>query len=82
MRIEQPESGFDLWQENVSSLALFVACSTQWRRAGMSGVPVGLDYAGVDAAARMTGVEITPARFADLQIMEMAALSVWAEEQE
>ncbi len=53
---------------------VFAAAGTQWRRAGMTGVPTGLDYAGVEAAARAVGVEWTGALLDRLRIMEHAAI--------
>ena len=55
---------------------VFAAAGTQWRRAGMTGVPTGLDYAGVEAAARAVGVAWTGALLEQLRIMESAALGV------
>ena len=40
----------------------------------MTGVPTGLDYAGVEAAARAVGVEWTGALLDRLRIMEHAAI--------
>lgn len=60
---------------------MFMACQTQWKRefAGMSGELIwqGLDYPGVAIVIRMHGFRGDRARevFADLQIMEAAALS-------
>lgn len=58
----------------------FLLCATQWRRAGMDGIPVGMDYAGVESAARMAGVVMTARLFGDLRVMELAALEAWSEE--
>ncbi len=38
--------------ENWDSVRAFLAAQTQWRFAGMSGAPIGLDYAGARAAVR------------------------------
>lgn len=61
------------------AVGLFAASATQWRRAGMSGIPTGLDYAGVAIVARAQGVALEDALFEDLQLMEAAALEAWAE---
>ena len=53
---------------------LFLASSTQWKYAGMAGTPTGLDYPGVEAAARLLGREMTPELFRDIRVMEAAAL--------
>ncbi|MBF0165192.1 MAG: DUF1799 domain-containing protein [Magnetococcales bacterium] len=79
VRIDVREREFAVWQENADPARLFFACATQWRLAGMDGIPTGLDYAGVEAAARMSGVALTPELFAGVRIMESAAMDAWAE---
>jgi len=62
------------------SVEVFLALSTQWRRAGLAGVAVGLDYAAVAPTLWMMGRRLPPAQratlFEDLQVMEGAALEV------
>lgn len=58
----------------VPALSLFAACMTQWRFAGATGVPTGLDYGAVEAAARMMALPVTPQLFADLRQVEAGAL--------
>ena len=53
---------------------LFTASATQWRFAGLDGAPTGLDYSGVEVAARMSGIEVTEPLLAGLRIMERAAI--------
>ncbi|MGH6879277.1 DUF1799 domain-containing protein [Hypericibacter sp.] len=65
--------------ENWPALSLFLDAQTQWRHAGMSGIPTGLDYPGVRAAADMAGVTITPPLFEDLRGMEDEALLIFVE---
>ena len=60
----------------MDALRVFVASGTQWRRAGMTGVETGLDYAGVEAAARALGVEWSFALLEKIRVMEDAALEV------
>lgn len=70
----------EVWPEHEATVCAFLACATQWRRAGLAGVRTGLDYAAVDAVLRLTVPR--PARatvFAGIQIMEQAALAVFAE---
>ncbi|MDR5655410.1 DUF1799 domain-containing protein [Ruixingdingia sedimenti] len=66
---------------NWSSVCAFLACETQWRAvATLAGVIwLGLDYPAVDVVLRRQGAP--DAVFADLQIMEAAALEVFAEDQ-
>lgn len=69
---------FHLWPEHVPALELWGAVQTQWRH-GFAG-PVGLDYAGVEAALRLQSTPRSERgeRFAELRIMERAALEEWA----
>lgn len=66
----------EVWAENWGVLELFLACATQWRVDGMSGTVLGLDYPGVEALLRLRRVRDRAAVFADLQVMERAALEV------
>lgn len=68
-----------MWEDNAPALRLFLAASSQWRMAGHPPRPVAMDYAGVEAAARLAGIDVTPPLFADLRIMEAAALRAMAE---
>lgn len=72
---------FEVMTVNWQSLLAFLACETQWRVAlGMAGaVWLGLDYAGVDVVLRHRSLNDPDRVFADLQIMESAALAVLAE---
>jgi hypothetical protein len=64
---------------NWQALRLFHASLTQWRHAGLSGMPSGLDYPGVEAAARMAAIDVTPDLFRRLRVMERAALAALEE---
>ena len=70
----------ELWPENLPSASLYIACETQWQRAGMSGLPVGLNYAGVEAAMRMRGDP--PALFEDVQVLERVFIDIAAKRHE
>ena len=76
----EPE-GFEVYPVNWPSVRTFLACETQWQVvAGMAGGQwLGLDYAGVDVVLRRSGLKDADAVFADIQIMEDAALKVFAE---
>lgn len=78
---ESEGDGFEVWPENWRALELFTACHTQWRLGPMGGV-LGLDYQGVAAVFRMKRVKDQDAMLADLQVMEAAALKVFAEQME
>ena len=57
---------------------LYLACDTQWRYAGLNGVPTGLDYAGVKAVMDLQALpqEDRQGLFADIQILERTQLQV------
>lgn len=61
------------------SASLFLALGTQWRTAGTTGTPTGLDYAAIRPTAELIEVPLTPARFLDLRTMEAEALATMAE---
>jgi hypothetical protein len=56
---------------------LYAAVQTQWR-VGMAGA-TGLDYAGVETAARLRGTPLDPDTFDALQLCERAALAAMNE---
>ena len=62
--------------DNWLSVTVFNSLSTQWR-VGYSG-PTGLDYAVLDGMFKLAGVKKKdrPQVFADIRIMESAALTV------
>ena len=74
---DEPE-GVPVWPENWEALLVFLGCTTQWRAApaGLAGVIMyfGLDYPAVDVLLR--GRNGRDAIFADLRVMEAAALPI------
>lgn len=75
------EEAFAVWSINADSLRTWLACETQWRvAAGMAGlIWLGLDYAGVNVVLTLLAPDDPAALFADLQIMEDAALAAFSE---
>lgn len=73
---EQDES-FLVWRENWSVLGAFLTCTTQWRVVdGMNGrAVIGFDYAGVEVGLKRAKIKLDADQWADLQVMERAALS-------
>lgn len=65
---------FALWACNLKTFALFRAMLTQWR-VGMAGL-TGLDYTALPVCARLQGIKLTRARFAEIQAMEGAVLAL------
>lgn len=63
-----------------------MALQTQWRQVALSTwqsariVRTGLDYAAVEPAARLEGLDLTPDDFRRLRCMELDALTAWADE--
>ena len=74
------EDVIEVWACNWSAVTAFLAVQTQWRLAvGLGAVCwLGIDYAAADVAFRR--LRITDEAFAQVQIMEQAALDVFAEE--
>lgn len=74
----------EVHEDNWDSVLLFCALDTQWRTvATMAGAfCVGLEYAGVKALLDLTGLKARDRtrRFADVQVMESAALRCWSEQ--
>lgn len=64
-------------EEYGGAVRLFLATQTQWVRAGMTGVPIGLNYAGVEAVMRIDGY--TAQDFRHLQVMEQEMLRIFQE---
>ena len=67
--------------DEAQSAQLFLVLDTQWHRHGMTGVRLGMMYDAIEPTARLAGIAVTPAIFADLQVMESAALVALAERQ-
>lgn len=78
----EDDPDFYIEEDNWKPMLLFLACQTQWQRdfVGMDGTLVwkGFDYPGVEVVIRMQGYRGQTARdiFADLQVMEAAALPI------
>lgn len=72
---------FEVLPPNADALDAWLSCQTQWRvAAGMGGmVWLGLDYGAVDVVLRRSRFSDPDAVFADLQVMEGAALKVLGE---
>lgn len=64
-----------------NAVEAFLAVDSQWNKlvAGNRLIATGLDYAGAAAALRFLRIRVTPALFADLQVMEGEALLAMAE---
>lgn len=70
------ESG--IWAGNLPALEAYLAVRSQMRVAVMPTgglVRLGLDYAAAEAGLRLAGIEVTPGTWADLRIIEQAAIA-------
>ena len=68
------DEDFGVWPENWPAIEMFLRVQTQWRTT-MSGV-IGLDYAAVQWLFKLYDVEEPRALLEDLQVMEVAAMTV------
>ena len=79
-RAAEEQNTFEVWPENWRATTFFAALGTQWRLSAMGQV-TGLDYPGIEAAFRLRGIPRHRWKklFADLQMMEAAALDYMSE---
>lgn len=74
----EPQAEDGIWAEHVPALEGFLAVITQFRSTYTpDGVRVttGLDYAGARAGLEMSGIEVTPDLWSNLQVIEAGALA-------
>lgn len=67
-----------IWKEHLPALQAFIAGQTQWRISqGRDGKMrfVGLDYTALEVAMRGQKNELSPKGWADLQMIELAAMA-------
>lgn len=66
-----------VWRQNLGAVMAFLSVASQWRHASgpRGSIPTGLDYAGVRAGLEASKTEVTPELWADLQVMEFAAIA-------
>ncbi|KQM23123.1 hypothetical protein ASE73_02550 [Sphingomonas sp. Leaf24] len=75
-RRENRERGAEIGPDETDAVALFHALSSQWRVHPMGG-RMGFEYAAIGPTAALMGIEMTAATFADLRVMEGAALAAF-----
>lgn len=68
--------------ENWDAVRVFLNADTQWRTAGLSGVPIGLDYVALHLASQALGVAWTGRLLDKLRVLEAEALRALAERRE
>lgn len=69
-----PEDETGLWPDHLPALRAFLAVADQWRIVmGDKAVWLGLDYTAVQAGFGLAGLTVTPAEWADVQLIEEGA---------
>lgn len=68
----------EIFPENVAAISFFLSIQSQWRY-DAGGLPLGLDYSGIEAAARMLGVPLGAEEFARIQLLEAEWMIVMRE---
>ncbi len=71
------DNDYEVHADNWDALRLFQGCLTQWRRGGMNGARVGLDYVAVDIVARAKKIDLDGDVLDGLQIMEAESLRIF-----
>jgi len=67
---------FRVFPEHRTAEQLFYCAATQWKRNPMTGDLQALNYPGVESAARLAALEVTPDTFHQLQFIERGALGI------
>lgn len=73
------EEGLEILPANWPAVEVFVAMGTQWRRAGMGGTAIGLDYAALPAVCQALGHTLDGDLFGRLRRIEAGAIGAMAE---
>lgn len=72
----EADAPISVFPANWGALRVFLSLATQWRRAGMEGVRVGMDYPSVPVVAGPMGVAVDADLLARLRVLEGEALRV------
>ena len=78
-QMQGTEIDFEVFEDNWPSFMFFMQLTTQWVKdyPGMGGrIMSGLNYASVEAMMRIQRIKNRQELFADIQIMEFAALPI------
>lgn len=71
------ENDFIVHFDNWDAVRLFNSCRTQWRRAGLNGARVGLDYVAVEIVAKAKKIGVSEETFGGVQVMEAESLRIF-----
>ncbi len=76
MTVDEASAEIEVWPDNLQAANVFIAMTSQWNRAGMSGEATGLIYASLPEIWRRLKVPLADRDtvFDDLRVMENAAL--------
>jgi hypothetical protein len=79
-REQEDTNAIPVWPDMREAFALFCDAPWNWVAMGMGGVVrTGILRTELEASARLLGVTPTPDLFADVRVMENAAMAYWAE---
>jgi hypothetical protein len=76
-RLQQLQEGtedYELWEENVPVVELFMKTIRQWRTAGEQFL--GIDYVALDVVAKLSNMALDAEVFNDFQVMEARAVEL------
>ena len=76
--LEEPETEDGLWPEHAEAVEIFVLLSDFWRlnpRANSNHVFLGLDRVQAEAELRLSGIAVTPERWAEIRLIELGAVA-------
>mgnify|MGYP000722092218 CR=1 FL=1 len=79
---EAPEQAVKegIWHQHVEALEAFLDVATQFNRISLADGRIrtlGLDYSNARSAWDLAGLNITPALFAQVQLIERGAIAEW-----
>lgn len=77
LQAKKHSDDFELWEENVQVVQMFLRMQTQWV-VGMGG-PVGMHYPSLEWLCKLYAVTDPAAMLEGIQVMEVAALAFFAE---
>lgn len=70
----RPKGEIEVWAENWEAMTVWLAMGTQWRVAGLTGLPIGLDYAALPVVTGALGLRLDEGLLARLRVMEDTAV--------
>lgn len=73
-QLQDETQEFELWEEHVPVVELFMRCIRQWRTAGEAFL--GIDYVALDVVAKLSNMALDAEVFNDFQIMEAWAVEL------